>query len=167
MAEREKRRATQPTLGELEAGLVINEHELETESARHPDVFYRVAKRLVLETSKRDALKQAVKETEAEVDLEYRRVTEKATDKPREKAIESACVLDPRVREIKEQYLQAVHIVDEWTALKEAFQQRSYELTHLVELYCHNYYGEISKTEADLARKEMTRMRQQRNPRNN
>lgn len=50
----------------------------------------------------------------------------------------------------------------EWTALKEAFQARSYELSHLVDLYCRNYYGEIGRTEADLARKEMTRMRQQR-----
>lgn len=93
MADREKR-SVQPTLDELEQGLLINEHKLEVECSRHADVFYRVAKRVALETSRRDALKQSVAETEAEVDLDYRRVAEKANEKPREKAIESEMLLD-------------------------------------------------------------------------
>jgi hypothetical protein len=162
MADRERRASKEPTLEELEQGLAINEHKLETECSRHADVFYRVAKRVALETSKRDALKQLMAETEATVDLDYRRVAEKASEKPREKAIESECLLDARVKRIKGEYLEASRLVLEWTALKEAFQARSYELSHLVDLYVRNYYGEISKSEADLARQEMTRMRQQR-----
>jgi hypothetical protein len=57
--------------------------------------------------------------------------------------------------------------VGEWAALKEGYDQRSYALNHMVDLYLANYYGNIERREsseerdrnADRARERLDAMR--------
>jgi hypothetical protein len=135
----------EPTLEELDARLTINEHKLEEEAAIQPDMFYRVAKRLALEISRRDAAKQGLEDVEARVDVDIRRMMEQDEAKITEKAIDSQKRLHPKVKEARQLLLDATQTVGEWGALREAYQQRSYAIAHLVDLYIRNYYGEITR----------------------
>jgi hypothetical protein len=58
--------------------------------------------------------------------------------------------------------------VGKYLALKEAFQQRSYALNHLIELHLASYFGEVKTSPrlrdvaADRARKAMAEARRSR-----
>lgn len=131
----------EPTpIAELEKLLGIDQNALELSLLVQPEAYYRVAKALVHETSRRDAAKQLLAETESRVDLEIRDAWE-SNERIREGEVESQKRLDKRVNTALLQLSKLTQSVNELTALKEAFQQRSYVLKDLCALYIANYYG--------------------------
>ena len=156
-------------LRDLETGLRIDEHNLETHWVEQPDLFYRVSKNLALVISLRDQAKQDLSETEARVDIKVRRDAEVADEKITEKGIESQRKLHPDVRAATTRHSEYSLLTGEYMALKDAYLQRSYALKELVQLYVANYYGASDKPVRDVrdenasrARVQLSRQRRER-----
>lgn len=125
----------------LESKLAIDEHALDVALRDHPDTFYRVAMELALAVSLRDEAKQDLEEVEAEVDMELRKDAATIGAKTTEKEIESNKKVDKNVRAATDRFMEARYNAAKWTALKDAFEQKSYALSKLVDLYLGNYYS--------------------------
>lgn len=123
----------------LEEGLRINKNGLDESLLQQPDLFYRVSKELTLATSRRDAAKQGVADAEAHVELGLHRTREKCTVGE----IKAHVAVAPSVRQARKLLADLQYEVNQLSALKEAFAQRSYALKELVALYIANYYSEI------------------------
>ncbi len=157
----------EPSIDELEEGLLIDKNTLDEIHEQHPDLFHRVAKQLTLLISRRDAAKQEKEDVEAQIDAKIRRDAEIAEEKVTEKQIESEKRLHKEVRAAMDRLASLQKQVGQWTALKEAFIQRSYALSGLVDLYTSGYFGantsgssaRMKEHDADNARREMNRMR--------
>lgn len=169
-------RASEETpLEQLEDGLQIDQHDLDTALVQQPDWFYRVSKKLTYLVSQRDAVKQSLAEEEARCDAQFRSDAKNEKDKTTETEIKNMIRLDKEVRKISDHLLTLNRQVGEMTALKEAFQQRSYVLKDLVNLYVANYYtsnqdgGPSSRAlkdhASDQARRGMAEARRRRNER--
>lgn len=127
-------------LVQLEEGLQIDEYALDDALVTQPDSFYRVSKQLALLISRRDAKKQELAEEEAKADAELRETAVKHKDKVTETEVKNMIRLDRDVQKVSTEFLDLNREVGELTALKEAYQQRSYVLKDLVQLYIANYY---------------------------
>lgn len=125
---------------EFENALRIDEHALDQELVRQPDLFYRVAKYLALVTSRRDAKKQHVAEVEAQVDQDLRETAAKHKEKTTETDIKNMIRLDDSVIKVSTELLTLNRKVGDAAALKEALQAKGYALKELVNLYVNNYY---------------------------
>ena len=139
------------TIESLESGLRIDEHALEDALTAHSDFFYKVSDQMTLALSRRDEAKQQLEEVEADVDLELRKDAAKLEERTTEKEIESNRKIDRRVKAANAQYLKLKHEAARWATLKEAFEQRSYALSKLVDLYVANYYSQAEKKERPQA----------------
>lgn len=135
-----------PSISDLEEGLAIDEDALEESCIRQPELFYRVAKELALQTSRRDAANQMVKEAEAKADGQIRHDAQVAEEKITEKEIESQKRLHRDVKSAIEYALLIGENVGQLGALKEAYQQRGYVLKGLIELHVTGYFGDPSNT---------------------
>ena len=125
----------------LEAKLQIDPHALDTALREHPDLFYKVASELALAISNRDESKQNLDEIEAVVDLEIRAESARLGEKTTEKEVESHKKTDKRVMSANDVFIEEKLNTARWTALKDAYEQRSYALSKLVDLYLANYYS--------------------------
>jgi hypothetical protein len=128
-------------LKQLEDKLIINEHALDVALREHPDLFYRVATELAIAVSNRDAAKMSLEKVEAMVDMDLRADAAKIGAKTTEKEIESNKKVDKTVIAANENFLSERYNAAKWTALREAYEQRSYALSKLVDLYLANYYS--------------------------
>ena len=135
------------TIEELEAGLRIDEHALEDALKVHSDLFYKVSDQMTLSLSLRDEAKQQLEETEAEVDLGLRKDAALSEERVTDTAIAFQRKIDRRVKAANANYLKLKHDAARWAALKESFEQRSYALSKLVDLYIANYYGDSEHKE--------------------
>lgn len=125
-------------LKQLEAKLQINEHALDEALREHPDLFYKVASELALAISNRDEAKQDLDETEAQVDIHIR---SQQIEKTTEGNILSLKKIGPKVKAANDKLLEEKYNAAKWTALKEAYESRSYALSKLVDLYLASYYS--------------------------
>ena len=158
-------------LRELEAALRIDEYALEKALRDQPVMFYRVANAYALEISRRDAAKQALQDMEAEIDLDVRDRARKGDQKITEGEIRATVQIDGRVAQAQAALARRNEGVARLTALKEAFQQRSYALKDLAGLYAANYYtaseqnaasGAVRSRDATEARARMSEARRGR-----
>lgn len=156
------------TLEDFEDALQIDEHALDGAVQQQPDLFYRIAKKLALQISRRDAAKQYLANQAAQTDTYLRRQTMHQDEKRMtDKAIESQKLISVPVVKATDQLLRMEHSVREWTALKDAVVARGHALRELVELYVHAQYETGSVTikadtrniNADRARREMSELR--------
>ena len=146
-------------LKHLELKLKIDEHALYIALREHPDLFYQVASELALAISNRDEAKQDLDEVEAEVDMELRKDAATSGEKTTETQIQSNKKLDKRVKAANDVLLEQRYNAAKWTALKEAYESRSYALSKLVDLYLANYFSshEDKKTGATTLREVQSR----------
>ena len=154
---------------ELEDALRIDEHALEEALRDQPRMFYRVANAYALEMSRRDAAKQALADAEAREDLnirdEAREEESRAAGKGKEAAPSKIKLTEGEVRARVQLSAEVVIARDalaarsdsvaKLTALKEAFQQRSYALKDLASLYVANYYTASENNAADRASRDL------------
>jgi hypothetical protein len=125
---------------ELEAGLAIDPNALDKGIIQQPDYFYRVARRLELALSQRDAAKKELEEIEAEVDQDIRQGAPSDT-RVTEGDVKAQTRLDKRVRVAIRKQLELGMEVGKLSALKEAYRQRSYAFNQLNELAITGYFG--------------------------
>lgn len=165
--------ASQALIADLEEALAIDEDALEQSLKSQPDAFYRVAKALALEASRRDALKQYVDEAKAAAYVDIKGQAAKDEVKLSEKELEAKVRTDSAVIEAIDKLLGKTRLVNALEALEKSFTQRSYALKDLVELHLKNYYSDASEGRSDLrerqhmaVRAKQTRMREQHRRRN-
>lgn len=128
--------------------LVIDEHALEIALREHPQLVYDVGIELALAISNRDEAKQTLEELEAETAISLRREAELAEERVTDKSIESQVKFNRGVKEANAFFLEKKLEAAQWSVLKDSFDQRSYALSKLVDLYLANYYSNIEKTGA-------------------
>lgn len=132
------------TLAELQQQLAIDKSVLDDEVIRQPVLFYTVSEHLTDAIAERDAAKEDLNATDAELDAKWRRAAAKAGEKATETMIVRKVQTDPKHEKAFDAWLDAKTKADKLLALKEAFQQRSYMLRDLVSLYSANYYEAAS-----------------------
>lgn len=152
---------------DLEEALAINEDSLEEALQAQPDAFYRVAKALALESSRRDALKQYVEEAEAAAYLELKQEARDDEIKLSEAELKAKVRIDPDVIAAIDKLLTKSRLVAALQALEKSFSQRSYALKDLVELHLKNYYSDATSGRSDVRERQrqavhakQTRMRE-------
>lgn len=153
---------------ELEGALRIDEHALEEALRDQPMLFYRVGAAYAMEISRRDAAKQALQDAEAESDLGVRREAQEDERKITEGEVRAMVQIDGGVVRARARLNQLSESVGRLAALKEAFQQRSYALKSLCELYVANYFSGseqrgaerlVANADADRVKREMSKLR--------
>lgn len=135
------------TFQELESALRIDEYALNDVCREQPTLFYRVSREVAMAVSRRDAAKTELEKVEAQLTLDLRDQARDAeskitVDEIKARVRENGAYLDAvaRLSQCQEDYAS-------WQVLKEAYQQRSYALNHLVDLWLGNYYGNIERRE--------------------
>lgn len=153
---------------QLEAALAIDEHALDQAEMRQADAYYRVAKACAILTSKRDAAKQSVAESEAQAAIEIRETAEKRSEKVSVAEVGAMVTVDRDVSAATKDYLRLSGLVMQYAALERAFTQRSHALSGLIDLHGKGYFSEvrgkqqnneIRNAEAERRRQDMADMR--------
>lgn len=133
------------TLADLQESLTIDKSVLDDEVIRQPVLFYTVSEMLVDALAERDAAKEELNSVDADLDGIWRR---KLGKDPKAKATEAVVKNHVQLSAEHEKafgvYLTAKTKADRLSALKDAFQARSYMLRDLVSLYSANYYEDAS-----------------------
>lgn len=137
------------TLAQLEAKLRIDEHALDVALREQPDLVYAVSQQLALAISERDQAKLELEEQEAETAIDLREDAEANDEKITDKSVEAQVKADPSVQRLAKTFIKSKAEAAKWAALQEAYEQRSYALNKLVDLYLANYYGNFEKTGGD------------------
>jgi hypothetical protein len=155
------------TLDQLEADLKIDEYALNDVCREHPTLLYRVARELTFAISRRDAAKVELKKIEGRMTLSMRGQARDDGEKITVDEIKALVWDSKQYVAAADQLAMRQEQVGEWAALKEGYDQRSYALNHMVDLYLANYYGNIERREsseerdrnADRARERLDAMR--------
>ena len=131
--------STKPT--DFEKALVIDRNNLDQELIRHADIFYRVAEAYMTAIDKRDTAKDNLGKVDAEIGLKLRKRAETKAEKMTEIKLQSMLQVDTTHTKAVDRYLRAKAEADKFGVLKESFQQKSYMLRSMVDLYTANYYS--------------------------
>lgn len=133
------------TLTDLQEQLAIDKSCLDDEVIRQPMLFYSVSEMLVDALAERDAAKEELNAVDADLDGIWRKKLSKdAKGRLTESMVKNHVQLSAQHEKAFDVYLKAKTKADRLTALKEAFQARSYMLRDLVQLYSANYYEDAS-----------------------
>lgn len=123
------------TIEEFENALEPDKHDLDTELMRQPQFHYMVNKEFVRARAARKKIKLKLENLISDLDKDLRQAGDsKVTGRKRE--IDTS----DEVRQLKEELLEAETIEEEWGALKEGFEQKSYSLKELTQLYSSEYF---------------------------
>ena len=125
----------------LERALRIDEDDLDSNLVSQPGLFYQVAESLVAANARRDTLKLRVEEVTAELDQSIRAEAAATETKITEAGIQNQLRTLPRIKDLRQEYVDACAESERWGALKEAYHQRSYMLKELVALQLSQLYN--------------------------
>lgn len=131
------------SITDLQQQLAIDKSVLDDEVIRQPVLFYTVSEMLTDALAEKDGAKEDLAATDAHLDSKWRKAL-KDEAKVTDKMVASKVQTDPVHEKAFDAWLAAKLKADKLTALKEAFQSRSYMLRDLVSLYSANYYEEAS-----------------------
>lgn len=129
-------KSPQDVMRHLEAGLRIDKDQLDEEVANLPGTFYSVSdyylealrqsKRLQERLDRRQASLASAIRSAAQEEGGSRAITETQ--------IKQEIMIHPSYRKLKSKLTQAVYVQDRWSALKDAYTQKSFSLKGLVSL---------------------------------
>ncbi len=129
------------SLEALKTGLLIDKNDLDSALIQQPDLYHQVSEQYAKALSRRDQTKRKMEEEEAAISMQTR---QKAMDeglKITEAAVANVTKLDEMYIKIQVAYLKLKEETDLWKALLDSFEQRSYALTELVNLYVGGYWS--------------------------
>lgn len=132
--EARRRPAIDGTLAECRAFLSIDRDDLDSCLMEQPEVFYRVAQAFTLAQAERDSIKLDLTEAQAELGVQFRKQALEKEEKLTEDGLKQKLSMAPRIQKLERQLLDASASANEYGALKESFQQRSFMLRELVAL---------------------------------
>lgn len=132
------------TLEMLKARLAINEDNLDKELIEQPNLFYYVGKFCAAAIFERDKKDNEIDTFQAKLDRDIRNNAISNSERITETQIKSTILRnEPYLRHLSEMN-ELKRMVNEWTALRDAYQQRSYVLLKMVDLYVSGYYGQVT-----------------------
>lgn len=152
---------------ELRKALEIDRDALDVCLEEQPSLYYHVAEGYTKAVAQRDSHKLALDELTAELDQQIRKKADDEARKITEASIQREMALFPKVKDATKRYYDAKALADEWLALKEAWQQRSFMLREIVALRlgeltnlslergahgAQQRYAEVQSDRASLAR---------------
>lgn len=140
---------------EYKSLLKIDKNALDDELLKQSERFYDVSNSLSLAVSLRDKAYEDLKLLEAELDIDVRRQFESEGRKSTEGLIRAEILSDTSRQSAVQHHLDTKTKVDQFTVLKESFQQRSYMLRELVQLYIAGYYMDNSVTGSKSAKENV------------
>lgn len=120
----------------------IDENDLNSCLTQQSSSYYEVSKRLALETSRRDAAKINLKETESRTDISLRAQAKKTGTKMTETELASHKQVDDTVLEAEALLRRCTERVRALEALEKSFSQRVFIMRDLCQLWIASYYGE-------------------------
>lgn len=135
-----------------EKSLEINKENLDEELSGFPGIFYTVTDHYL------SAMKHR-KRLQARLDVEFAalasaiRSAHLQEGKITETQIKQEIPLHPKYRKLNARLADAVYIQDRWSALKEAYIQKSFALKGLVSLAVHEQYQSDSSSDKKSGRK--------------
>lgn len=126
---------------ELEQELLIDPDDLDQELTRHVENYYAVSKQYMVAVSKRDEAKKDFKEVSGELYFEVRGVLSDTESRVTEGMVEAQTVQETKYQKANNILIEAEKAVNDWSALKSAYESRSFALRDLVQLYIAGYFG--------------------------
>jgi len=133
-------------IDELRKHLKIDKNNLDEVIQLQPELYYIVAQKHVLAVSERDLAYDEIKIVDAKLQKEVREQAEAEGRKMTEKAVEIEVLSNKLHTDAIDMHLRTKYTADELGALRESFQQKSYMLRELVELYVSGYFSDDSLT---------------------
>lgn len=156
-------------LEDFEGCLEIDETNLDQELMRQPATMQEISLCYAEAVSIRDAGKQELERTYAEVSLQVREDFADSGRKVTEDLVLQTTLASDEYVAAQKDYLDAKLECDQWSGLKEAFIQRSFMLRDLVQLYIAGYFtdsaikgGEAAAGDAkyEITKRKMAATRQ-------
>lgn len=137
---------------ELTKALKIDREDLDGAVSEQPELYYHVSLEAARAASRRDQAKDQLKVVEADLNQQVRKELLDAGEKVTEKGLEHMVTAHQDRADAVADLLNAAREAEEWQALKESFQQRSYMLRELAALTVHQLMssGSISQSVGDL-----------------
>ncbi len=120
--------------------LNIDKNSLDDVLVEQADIFYEISHKYSIAVSKRDQAYENIKVTDAELNLAVRINLDDEGRKVTESLINNMVLEHEEHKEAVKTHLEAKKLADQYSALKEAFHQRSYMLRELVQLYISGYF---------------------------
>lgn len=143
--------------------LIIDRDNLDQCLMEQPEVYYHVAKAFAQAVSERDACKLNVEECLAKLDQELRSEALRLDEKLTETAIQNRLKTLPAIKSLRQSYMDRCKEADDWQALKEAFQQRSFMLRELVALFIAQRHDLAMEAGAGQARIDLSEQNRKKN----
>jgi hypothetical protein len=112
--------------------LAIDRDDLDSCLEQQPELYHSVALSYEQAVSARDLAKLELEEAQAEIGAEMRTRASDNKERLTEGALDQYVTTHPRVQKLERALLKAKGSTGEWSALKEAFQQRSFMLREIV-----------------------------------
>lgn len=130
----------QDNLEELQKGLRIDRHDLDTELVNQPSLYFKVGQFYAEAISVRDKARLDRDKEHAELDRYIRQEAHGNNERVTEAQVLSLIKEDVSYDIAQTRYSELCKVAEIWLALKESFQQRSYAIKDLVQLFVSNYY---------------------------
>lgn len=143
-------------IDEFRLYLAIDKDDLEGCLEQHAELFYHVAEATAIALADRDEARSDLELEEAEVGLNLRSASDKRLT---EKELDRRVRLDDRIRKRRKEHLETKAYAEAWTAMKEAFQQRSFMLGKLVDMRLKQHQALALEHGARVGRDELVRQR--------
>lgn len=129
---------------ELEQALQIDLNNLDEARVNHVQLFYAVSKGYRTALNVRDSVKKIRQEVYGEQYFEAKALVEADHGKSTEALIKAQLDILLPCKDINDTLLKAEVSLNSWTALRDAYEQRSFALSSLIELYLAGYFGTVS-----------------------
>jgi hypothetical protein len=122
----------------------IDQHDLERELVRQASLYLKYSELAVDANFERDKIKENIKVTESDIDLEIRQNFEQFgfDSKPTETAIRACILQQHEYRDIMGQYIKATKTFNSLTGAKTALEHKKKALELLVALIVRGYSAE-------------------------
>jgi hypothetical protein len=138
-------------LGSFEAGLRLDENDLNIEIVQQPGMFQKVADRYALAKSQRDQAKDDLKTVEAQTSLDIRREKADKGEKTTEAELGQLVQVSPERRAAFRRYINAEQLAAQLEGLVESWRSRGWMIKELCNLKTSAYdqQSSVSSPTAD------------------
>lgn len=143
--------------------LAIDRTDLDRCLMEQPEVYYHVSRAFTQAVAERDAFKLTLEERQAQADQDIRAAALRNDEKLTEASIQNKLKTMPEIQELRHEYMDKCKEADDWQALKEAFQQRSFMLRELVALFIAQRHDLAMESGTAQVRVDLSEQNRKRN----
>jgi len=117
----------------LEENIKIEEADIQSELISHPHDYYHTTQGHADAVSLRDLAKHDLDVYEARLNINLRKVMNERQEKFTEAVISNMVMIDEERIKLYESYLDAKHVADLWSGMRESWQQKGFMLKTYVD----------------------------------